>query len=92
MHVVVQHRITDPQTFFSVDIADVVANAPDGVHGRLFYPGQDRSAAICVWQAPSVDAVRDYIDPATAGVAENTYFEVDEAFALGLPQAAPAQL
>jgi hypothetical protein len=91
MHVVVQHRITDPDTFFSVDAAAVVAVAPDGVHGRLFYPSQDRSAGICVWQAPSVDAVRDYIDPATAGVCENAYFEVDEQYALGLFEAAAAQ-
>jgi len=90
MHVVVQHTITDPDTFFSVDIGDVVSNAPPGVQGRLFCPSQDRSAAICVWQAPSIDAVRDYIDPATAGVAENTYFEVRDEYALGLLEPAAA--
>lgn len=90
MHIVVQHRIIDPETFFSVDIRDVVNNAPPDVHGRLFCPSEDRSAAICVWEAPAIDAVRDYIDPATRGVSENTYFQVHQAYALGLSESASA--
>lgn len=90
MHVVVQHSIIDPEKFFSVDIRDVVSNAPPGVQGRLFCPSEDRSAGICVWEAPSLEAVRDYIDPATKGVSENTYFAVHEEYALGLPEAASA--
>ena len=90
MYVVVQHRITDPATFFSVDIRDVVGNAPAEIHGRGFLPSHDRTAAICIWEATSVDAVRGYIDPVTYGVCENTYFEVLEEYALGLPEPAPA--
>ena len=35
----------------------------------------------------SLDALRDYVDEATRDSCENTYFEVDPASALGLPQA-----
>jgi hypothetical protein len=91
MYIVVQHQITDPDKFFSVDISDVVSSAPPGVDGRLFYPSQDRAAAICVWEATSIDAVRDYIDPVTNGVSENTYFEVLHKHALGLPEPASAE-
>lgn len=35
--------------------------------------------------AERVHALRGYLDPATAGVMENTYFEVDSEHALGLP-------
>jgi hypothetical protein len=34
--------------------------------------------------------LRDYLDPATGGITENTYFEVDSGFAIGLPQSAVA--
>ncbi len=90
MHVVVHHRIADPEKFFSVDVREVVGEAPPGVQGRQFYPSRDRSLAVCLWEADSIDAVRDYIDPATKGVSENTYFAVDDEHALGLPAPASA--
>ena len=91
MYVVVQHRITDPATFFSVDLSGVVDNAPPEMHGRGFYPSHDRTAGICLWEATTVDAVRDYIDPLTDGICENTYFQVLEEYAMGLTEPAPAR-
>ena len=40
--------------------------------------------AVCLWEAPSIDALRDYLDPATAGMSENTYFDIDSERAVGL--------
>jgi hypothetical protein len=86
MHVVVQHRITDPEKFFSMNAEEVAGGGPPGVQGRQFFPSQDRSAAVCLWEADSIDTLRDYLDPATAGVSENAYFEVDRERAMGLPE------
>ena len=90
MHIVVQHRITDPEKFFSIDAEEVAGGGPPGVQGQTFFPSQDKTVAVCVWEADSIDTVRDYLDPATAGASENTYFEVDEQRAVGLPEAAAA--
>ncbi len=90
MNVVVHHRITDPDKFFSMDAGEVAGGGPPGVQGRQFFPSQDRSQAVCLWETDSVDTLRDYLDPATAEVAENTYFEVDTQQAMGLPEAAAA--
>jgi hypothetical protein len=90
MDVVVQHRITDPEKFFSMDAEQVAGGGPPGVQGRQFFPSRDHSVAVCLWEADSVDALRDYLDPATAGASENTYFEVDSEVAVGLPEAAAA--
>jgi hypothetical protein len=90
MHIVVQHQITDPEKFFSMDAEEVGGGGPPGVQGRQFFPSQDRSVAACLWEADSIDTLRDYLDPATAGASENTYFEVDEERAVGLPEAAAA--
>jgi hypothetical protein len=90
MHVVVQHRITDPEKFASMDAAEVGSGGPSGTQVRQFLPSKDGAAAFCVWETGSMDALRGYLDPATAGVAENTYFEIDGAHAMGLPEAAAA--
>ncbi len=90
MHVVAQHRIVDRERFLSMDPKDVAMGGPPGVRALTFYASRDHTAVICLWEAPSVEAVRAYLDPATAGVAENSYFAVDEATAIGLPAGAPA--
>ena len=90
MHVVVQHRISDPEKFFSMDAEEVSEGGPRGVRGLQFYPSQDEKVAVCLWEADSIDAIRDYLDPATAGASENTYFEVDGDRAMGLPETAAA--
>jgi hypothetical protein len=43
-----------------------------------------------LWEADSIDSLQEWLDPATAGVTENTYIEVDEENAVGLPTAAAA--
>ena len=88
MNVVVQHRITDREKFLSMDAQEVAGGGPPGVKAVQFFPSQDASVAVCLWEADSIDSVRDYLDPATEGVAENTYFEVDAERAMGIPEAA----
>jgi hypothetical protein len=90
MQVVVQHRITDPGKFFSMNAEEVAGGGPAGVRGRQFFPSQDGSEAVCLWEADSIETLRDYLDPATAGAAENAYFEVDRLRAMGLPESAAA--
>lgn len=63
---------------------------PPGVSARQFCPSQDHSRATCLWEADSIDTVRTYLEPYSAGVCENTYYEIDEQTAFGLPEKAPA--
>jgi hypothetical protein len=41
-----------------------------------------------LWESDSVDSLREWLDPATAGVTENTYIAIDDENAIGLPEAA----
>lgn len=84
MYVIVQHHVKDPEYFFA-DIPGVAGNAPSGVHPRQFCPSRDRTAAVCLWEAESVEAVRAYVDRVTGDASENRYFAVSEEHALGLP-------
>jgi hypothetical protein len=90
MYVSVNHRITNPEKFFSLDAEEIGNGGPSGAQVLQFFPFRDQSAAICLWEANSIDTLRDYLDPATAGASENGYFEVDSEHAMGLPDTAAA--
>jgi hypothetical protein len=77
MYVVVQHRITDPQTAFARG-ERLIKNegAPAGVHGLQFYPSRDGSAVTCLWEAPSVATVQQYVDATLGNSSENMCYEV----------------
>lgn len=92
MYVAIVHQVQDAQAFLSRGerLADP-SNAPPGVVPRQFCPSTDLSTATCVWEAASVDAARDYIDSTLGDSRENTYFEINTEYALGLPEQATAQ-
>ena len=83
MYVVVQHRIKDPQVAF-VRGERLIKNegAPTGVRGLQFYPSQDGSAVTCLWEAPSVRRIQEYVDSTLGDSSENICYEVnaDQAF------------
>lgn len=86
MYVIVQHQVNDPEFFFA-DIPAVARHAPAGVKAVQFSPSRDRSAAVCLWEAGSIEAVKGYLDPLTRDASDNTYFEVSAEHARGLPAA-----
>jgi hypothetical protein len=97
MYVIVQHQFKDQEEAFSRG-ERLIKNegAPRGVRGLQFYPSQDGSAATCLWEADSVESVREYVDSTLGDSSENTCYEVDanQAFAerpSGLP-ASPAAI
>lgn len=80
----VTHTVTDPAKFFPL-AKETVDNLPAGLTVRQVLPAADGTRAHCLWEAPSVDDVRNLIDPATVGISVNEYFEVDAGGAVGLP-------
>lgn len=93
MYVVVQHGIKDPQAAFARG-ERLIKNegAPTGVRGLQFYPSRDGSAVTCLWEAPSVEAIQQYVDSTLGDSSANICYEVDaeQAFAkqpLGLAEA-----
>lgn len=92
MYVVVHHRVTDREKFLATDPQDIGENGPPGVQVRHFLPAQDASAADCLWETESLEALRNYLDSVTRGMCENTYFEVEAKSAMGLPATVSASL
>ena len=94
MYVVVQHKIKDAGTAFARGEA-LIKNegAPAGVRGLQFYPAADGSAVTCLWEAPSVEAVRMYVNATMGDSSDNTCYEVaaEQAFSqqpLGIRESA----
>ncbi len=91
MYVLVQHSISEPATFWSS--ADPNTMSPDLKLHHTF-PTPEGTHAVCIWEAESVEALRNFLEPLIGGVSRNEYFAVEnrEGFARPslVPQAATA--
>ena len=86
-YVVAIHDISDPDRFWSSADPSMI---PAGVALHRTYPRGDGSRAVCVWEADSVDTVRDVVDGVSGDSSRNEFYEVDAQHpgATGLPDSA----
>ncbi len=84
MYVVVNHEINDTSRFWGT-ARSATANLPANLKLHHIFPSPDGRRAVCVWEADSVKAVRDFLDPPTAGMARNDYFEAPNREGLSMP-------
>ena len=61
MYVIAKHQIKDTEAFFAV-ARTAAEGAPPDVHGRQFCPSRDGADAVCLWEADSLESVREYLD------------------------------
>ena len=87
MYIVAQHRIKDPARFWSLS-----PQGPGAPRLQAAYPSHDKTKGVCLWEADSIDALRNFIDALVGDASENTYFEVNAGFAVGLPERAGASV
>jgi hypothetical protein len=80
MHVIAIHSISDPDRFWAGNL-----DIPEGTSLQTVCPNPDGTKAICIWEADSVDAVRQLVDGAAGEFSNNEFFEVNETNAQGLP-------
>ena len=89
MFISVIHRVSNPDAFWST-----VAGATDKIPADLKLPqyvtSYDRSTTICLWEAPSVEKVRDFLEPLLGHVSKNEYLAIDPTNSTGLPATATA--
>lgn len=82
MYVLVEHTITDPAAFWNaVDPAAL----PRALMLHHTFPTQDGSHAICIWEADSPNAVRDFLEPNLGRFSRNEYFAVENREGVALP-------
>ena len=82
MFIIAKHAISDPERVRAIVAA---AELPADLTLHQVLTDATGTQQVCLWEAPSLDAVSSFVDPALAGVSSNTYFTVDETTAMGLP-------
>jgi hypothetical protein len=89
MFISVIHRVSDPDAFWAT-AASAANDIPADIKLHQTVTSNDRSTAICLWEAASVDDVRDLLEPLFGQVCTNEYIQIDPASSMGLPVAASA--
>ena len=77
MNVGVIHRISDPEAFQRAEQEALDAGLPEGFDLPVHAASPDHSTAICIWEGPSVDAVRDLVESVVGEFSENEYHEME---------------
>ncbi len=84
MYAIVQHQITNPEEFLA--IVQSGATFPEGFKVHAFLPSASHKSAVCIWEAPDTKALQNLLEPILGSTSVNTYDQVDESIALGLPR------
>ncbi len=96
MHAVIHHTINDSAKWDQSGqrIMSMIEQRrlPKGLKALEYLPSSDGRKAVCVWEADSLNTLREFIDRETAGAARNDYFEVKVENAFGLPKAEEPRL
>src|ERR1035438_145507 len=89
MHVSVHHIITDPQKWEQVTKNMMAAieqgRLPQGLKPLMYLPTSDGRKADCLWEAQSVDTLKNFLEREIGSAARNEYFQINSGAAVGLP-------
>jgi hypothetical protein len=82
-YIVAIHDISDPDRFWN---AAAASTPPPDIALHATYPRSDGSRAVCLWEADSVETVRNLVESTMGDASRNEFFEADpqHAGALGM--------
>jgi hypothetical protein len=83
MFIAIEHNIHDAGKFQKC--AEDVFPLPDDLHVHQFFPSTDMSRAVCLYEAPSIDRLRTYLDGKLGESSTQHYFPVNAGHSIGLP-------
>jgi hypothetical protein len=83
MYIVAIHTISNPDKFWSA--AKTLA-VPPHIKLHTVFPSTDGAKGTCLWEAESLTAMKQFLEPVTTGVATNEYMVVESTNAVGLPR------
>ena len=84
MYIVAKHEISDPAKFWAA-AQEATPSIPEGVKLLQVLPSTSGSSAFCLWQAESLDVVKNLVESSVGAVSTNDYYEIDSGNAVGLP-------
>lgn len=84
MFIVIQHQIHNPEKF--EESAKAVFPFPEELQVHQFLPAPDLTKAVCLYEAPSVERLSQYLDDKLNEASTQQYYPVLTEHAIGLPQ------
>lgn len=78
MFVQVIHNISDKSVWTKRSTDFEKQSPPAELTLHCSGTSSDGTKAFCLWEAPSREALSSFLDEATAGAAQNTYYTLDE--------------
>jgi hypothetical protein len=87
MYITAIHQITDPEKFWQTvrEHTPPAAEFPANIVLHSTFANRNGTKAVCLWQAETMDAVRDLVNSALDQFSRNEFFEVSRETAVGLP-------
>jgi hypothetical protein len=86
MYIMVQHTISEPAVFWNA--ADPRAMSPQ-IKLHHTFPTPDGTRAVCIWEAESVETLRNFLEPVIGRVSRNEYFHVENRDGFARPSRVP---
>lgn len=87
MIIVVNHKINNPTDFWASAQKSLPELPVSGVQKIIqVMPDKDMTTATCVWEADSIEALDTYLRSKVQDWSTETYFELNTAAAMGMPQ------
>ena len=74
--IVAIHDVSDADRLWGA-ASEATPQLPPDVTLHMTYPQHDGTRAVCLWEAPSVEGLRELLDGAVGDSARNEFFEVD---------------
>jgi hypothetical protein len=78
MYVGVIHRISDVPGFKDAEAKALEAGLPEGFGLPIHAATGDHATGICIWEAPSVDSVREIVESLLGEFSTNEYLALEE--------------
>jgi hypothetical protein len=85
MYVLVQHTISEPAAFWN----DADPRTLPQVKLHHTFPAPDGTRAVCIWEADTVEALRNLLEPMVGKVSRNEYFTVENREGFAFPSRVP---
>jgi hypothetical protein len=84
MYVLVHHTVHDPDRFWATAEA-TLPKLPAALRLHQTLSARDGTRATCLWEAASVEAVQDFLEPRLGAVSTNAYAEAENREGIALP-------
>jgi hypothetical protein len=83
MFIVANHNIENPERFWSLAQSTPI---PQALKLHCVFPSTDGGKGTCLWEAQSIEAVKQFVEPLTGTISRNEYMAVEATQAVGLPR------